>query len=67
MDEQDCRYSNETKDLSIFVKPVLTDNFVPLAFIKNENKDLDCIHQKQLRLVWNDKRIHDKEQNTISN
>eukprot|EP00112_Aurelia_sp_Birch-Aquarium-sp1_P010696 Seg2278.3 transcript_id=Seg2278.3/GoldUCD/mRNA.D3Y31 product="hypothetical protein" protein_id=Seg2278.3/GoldUCD/D3Y31 len=28
---------------------------------KNESKELDCIHRKQLRQVWNDKRIHNKQ------
>ena len=43
------------------VKPVLTYNFATLALTKNESKELDCIHRKQLRQVWNDKRIHNKQ------
>ena len=43
------------------VKPVLTYNFAILALTKNESKELDCIHRKQLRQVWNDKRIHNKQ------
>ena len=39
------------------VKPVLTYNFATLALTKNERKELDCIQRKQLRQVWNDKRI----------
>ena len=43
------------------VKPVLTYNFAILALTKSESKELDCIHRKQLRQVWNDKRIHNKQ------
>ena len=40
------------------VKPVLTYNFGARALIRNESKELDQIHRKQLREAWNDKRIY---------
>ena len=43
------------------VKPVLTYIFATLALTKKERKELGCIHGKQLRQVWNDKRIHNKQ------
>ena len=43
------------------VKPVLTYNFATLPLTKNESKELDCIHRKQLRQVWNDKRLNNKQ------
>ena len=43
------------------VKPVLTYNFATLALTTNVSKELDCIHRTQLRHVWNDKKIHNKQ------
>ena len=40
---------------------MLTYNFTTLALTKHESKELDCIHQKQLRQVWNDKRLNNKK------
>ena len=37
------------------VKPVLTYNFGTLALTKSETKELDCIHRKQIRHVWNER------------